>query len=178
MNTNIYKSAHLDNGLEESKAKTGPSGTTACSWPVSIKSANLPPAFCMHSSTHTLTDRPRLCSVSAELWWPLWGSHAGGDVPGTLFHHDMLASLFLHSGGGFGVTPPLCMENEIKLYEPISSETQMRYIFLGNYGGEFESYTRLYVTEKPSLRPLLGWMSFLPPAMFWVYRLQPGFGGC
>lgn len=85
------------------RAQTGPSGTAG--WLTSQqKSAtlalSLPASFlCFHSSAHTLTDRPQLCSLPAELPWPLWGSHAGGAVPATLHHRgDILASLFPHSG--------------------------------------------------------------------------------
>lgn len=91
----------------------------SCSFSVSLRFL---PTVCprthTHISTHALTDRPRLGAVSVELWWPLCGSEAGGDRPGTLFHRDMSALLFLHAGQNFGVIPPhLCRKYEIGLFE-------------------------------------------------------------
>lgn len=92
-----------------------PSGPAAWNWPVSTAVLpSLPLSQHTHISTHALTDRSRLCAVSVELWWPLWGSHAGGDKPNTMFHHDMLASLFLRSGEDLVSSFPFCVENEIK----------------------------------------------------------------
>lgn len=108
------------------RGQTVPSGPTAWNWPVSIKSTalSLSPSLWfsllspfLHISTHALTDRPRLCAVSVELWWPLWGSHAGGNRPGLVLHCDMLASLFLHSAEDLVSSFLLCVKNEIRLCE-------------------------------------------------------------
>lgn len=87
---------------EESEAKLGhlvlqPGTDQSAGLPLAIVFFPLSPH--MNTHIHPRTDRQAspLCAVSAEPWWPLWGSHAGGDGLDTLFHHDMLA-LFLHSG--------------------------------------------------------------------------------
>lgn len=120
-----------------------------------------------HTSTHILTDRPWLCAVSAELRWPLWGSHAGGDRPDTLFHHDMLASLFLHWAEDLVSSLALCVENEFKLCELFFFQNGLGYIFKEFIVNEnFDSHIYWYAAKQRSLRPsqtkclLLVWCVF------------------
>lgn len=94
-----------------------------------------PPSVSAHSypPTHWQTG---LSSVQKP-WWPLWSCHAGGDSPDTVLHSDMLASLFFHPGEDLVSSSLLCVENEIKLWKHLSTETLMPWgIFLRIHWGE------------------------------------------
>lgn len=122
----------------------------------------------LHISTHALTDRPRLCAVSVELWWPLWGSHAGGNRPGLVLHCDMLASLFLHSAEDLVSSFLLCVKNEIRLCEHFFQwDTNMRRFILKKTEKNMHSNVSVCSTTWYWMRLTV----FCGQDLFWSYSV-------